>query len=126
MVDIKIIKYNLDNKGVSAVIGVILMVAITVAIAATVYVYVSGMMGSGLENTPTISIFVESSEDKNEAYITIITITETGINWNDVSGVLVNSSSGTQVEWIEPQTWKLVGNIIGGDFLTILNRHRWS
>ena len=30
----------MDNKGVSAVIGIILMVAMTVAIAATVYVYV--------------------------------------------------------------------------------------
>jgi len=38
------IKNNQDAT--SAVIGVILMVAITVAIAATVYVYVSGMMGS--------------------------------------------------------------------------------
>lgn len=31
-----------NKNGVSAVIGVILMVAITVAIAATVYVYVAG------------------------------------------------------------------------------------
>ena len=31
----------MNNKGVSAVIGVILMVAITVAIAATVYVYIT-------------------------------------------------------------------------------------
>jgi flagellin-like protein len=36
----------MNNKGVSAVIGVILMVAITVAIAGTVYVYVSNMIGS--------------------------------------------------------------------------------
>ena len=34
----------MNNKGVSAVIGVILMIAITVAIASTVYVYVSGMI----------------------------------------------------------------------------------
>ncbi|OGM01482.1 hypothetical protein A3K72_01640 [Candidatus Woesearchaeota archaeon RBG_13_36_6] len=33
-----------DNKAVSAIIGVILMIAITVAIAATVYVYVSDMV----------------------------------------------------------------------------------
>ena len=31
----------MNNKGISAVVGVILMVAITVAIATTVYVYVS-------------------------------------------------------------------------------------
>lgn len=38
------------NKGVSAIIGVILMVAITIAIAVTTYVYVSGMMGGGVQN----------------------------------------------------------------------------
>ncbi len=36
-------KFKNEDEAVSAVIGVILMVAITVAIAATVYVYVSGM-----------------------------------------------------------------------------------
>lgn len=34
----------MNKKGVSAVIGVILMVAITVAIAGTVYVYVSDIL----------------------------------------------------------------------------------
>ena len=38
-------KFVEEDEAVSAVIGVILMVAITVAIAATVYVYVSGMIG---------------------------------------------------------------------------------
>jgi flagellin-like protein len=40
-------KFREGEEAVSAVIGVILMVAITVAIAATVYVYVSGMIGGG-------------------------------------------------------------------------------
>jgi flagellin-like protein len=44
-----------NEEGVSAVIGVILMVAITVAIAATVYVYVSGMIGGNVESGPSIS-----------------------------------------------------------------------
>ena len=45
-----------NDEAVSAVIGVILMVAITVAIAATVYVYVSGMLGGGPSTTATISM----------------------------------------------------------------------
>lgn len=45
------------KAGVSAVIGVILMVAITVAIAATVYVYVSGM----LDETEDIELTVEGT-----------------------------------------------------------------
>src|SRR5512136_1010553 len=50
-----------EDEAVSAVIGVILMVAITVAIAATVYVYVSGMLGGGQEKTPDIA-FTKTSD----------------------------------------------------------------
>ena len=39
-------KISKNKKAVSAVIGVILMVAITVVIATTVYVYVAGMVNS--------------------------------------------------------------------------------
>jgi FlaG/FlaF family flagellin (archaellin) len=113
--------FYVNNHAVSAVIGVILMVAITVAIAATVYVYFSGMMGGSLENTPTVSMIAESSEDKNEVLITIITIADKGINWHDVSGVLVNLSSSLQIEWDGLQTWKLLDDINGGDLVILFN-----
>ena len=48
-------KFKQEDEAVSAVIGVILMVAITVAIAATVYVYVSGMLGGPTASAPKIS-----------------------------------------------------------------------
>lgn len=48
------------EEGVSAVIGVILMVAITVAIAATVYVYVSGMIGDTTDTELTVEGIVTS------------------------------------------------------------------
>ena len=48
-------KFKMEEEAVSAVIGVILMVAITVAIAATVYVYVSGMLGTPTTTAPKIS-----------------------------------------------------------------------
>ncbi len=44
-----------EEEAVSAVIGVILMVAITVAIAATVYVYVSGMVTPVGEAAPSLA-----------------------------------------------------------------------
>ena len=47
-----------EEEAVSAVIGVILMVAITVAIAATVYVYVSGMIGGTATTSSTIAMNV--------------------------------------------------------------------
>ncbi|RLF41686.1 MAG: type IV pilin, partial [Thermoplasmata archaeon] len=43
-----------DMTGVSPIIAVILMVAITVVLAATIYVWVSGFGGSG-SSTPAIS-----------------------------------------------------------------------
>jgi len=51
-------EFRQDNNAVSAVIGVILMVAITVAIAATVYVYTSQMIGGGTTiPVPTITFY---------------------------------------------------------------------
>ena len=52
-------KFINDEEAVSAVIGVILMVAITVAIAATVYVYVSGMLSPTPEAAPSIAWTVD-------------------------------------------------------------------
>jgi len=57
-------KFIDDDKAVSAVIGVILMVAITVAIAATVYVYVSGL-GSSTEKLETAAVATaQGTEDQ--------------------------------------------------------------
>ncbi len=69
-----------NEEGVSAVIGVILMVAITVAIAATVYVYVSGMIGGGTESTPSIAFMRDNADDK-----IYVTSSDTGIAWDDIS-----------------------------------------
>lgn len=55
---------KLDEHAVSAVIGVILMVAITVAIAATVYVYVAGMMGGTKDQTANIACISNSATDR--------------------------------------------------------------
>ena len=73
--------FRQDNNAVSAVIGVILMVAITVAIAATVYVYTSQMMGGGT-TTPMPSITFYSTESKNT--LTVIQC-DPVINWIEVN-----------------------------------------
>ena len=54
-------KFVKGNEAVSAVIGVILMVAITVAIAATVYVYVSGMLTNPGANAPNLAWTTDDS-----------------------------------------------------------------
>ena len=68
-----------DERAVSAVIGVILMVAITVAIAATVYVYVSGMIGGTKNATPNIACTTDSTNHK----ITVATA-DNNVRWKDI------------------------------------------
>ena len=69
-----------EEEGVSAVIGVILMVAITVAIAATVYVYVSGMIGGAPDKTPEIQFIKDEQNDR-------LTVAKTDgeVRWYDIS-----------------------------------------
>ena len=60
-------KFVDGEEAVSAVIGVILMVAITVAIAATVYVYVSGM----LSPSPSRATNIAGTVSTNSTQISI-------------------------------------------------------
>jgi flagellin-like protein len=76
-----------DERAVSAVIGVILMVAITVAIAATVYVYVSGMIGGTKNQTPNVACTTDSTANK----VTVATA-DANIKWTDVN-VTTNPSN---------------------------------
>jgi FlaG/FlaF family flagellin (archaellin) len=77
---------------VSAVIGVILMVAITVAIATTVYVYVTGMMGGTKDQTANIACITDSSTNR----ITV-TSAKANIKWRDIVVVTDNSSVNWRV-----------------------------
>jgi len=79
-----------DEHAVSAVIGVILMVAITVAIAATVYVYVSGMIGGPIDQTANVACITDSATNR-------ITITTAAVNilWKDIVVIPDN----TTVNW---------------------------
>jgi flagellin-like protein len=77
-----------DERAVSAVIGVILMVAITVAIAATVYVYVSGMIGGTKTQTPNVACTTDATANK----IAVATA-DADIGWSDVR--VTNDSGAT-------------------------------
>jgi len=73
-------KFVRSENAVSAVIGVILMVAITVAIAATVYVYVSGMIGGTKKSAPTVQFTKDESADRM-----IVATTDSGVPWTSLS-----------------------------------------
>jgi len=70
-----------DERAVSAVIGVILMVAITVAIAATVYVYVSGMIGGGTDKAPDMAFSKETTPVRGIRLVSA----DPGLTWSSFS-----------------------------------------
>ena len=81
-------KFVNGEEAVSAVIGVILMVAITVAIAATVYIYVSGMLGAGPARTPVVALI------QSQDYISVQSCDTSGISYDSVNVTFVNSTGG--------------------------------
>ncbi len=72
-------KFVEGDEAVSAVIGVILMVAITVAIAATVYVYVSGMIGVQ-QKVPTVQLLADEDDDR----LSVIN-TDADVYWDNLA-----------------------------------------
>jgi flagellin-like protein len=83
-------KFKQEDEAVSAVIGVILMVAITVAIAATVYVYVSGMIGTSPEQTPNMQLVKDGTARK----LTVASADPGNLAWSDFVVSVQNESGG--------------------------------
>ncbi|MBN2600141.1 MAG: type IV pilin [Candidatus Thermoplasmatota archaeon] len=95
---------NINKNAVSAVIGVIIMVAITVAMAAAAYAYLTGMIGEQKREAPVID-FVKSDVEKS----IIIATADIDARWDDINIVFTNATSSASL--IIPKT----GLISGGD-----------
>lgn len=78
--------YKADEEAVSPVVGVILMVAITVVLAAVVFVLVNNL-GKGGENKPNIGFA------QNSAARTLTITTADTADWNDIGQDLAGSMS---------------------------------
>ena len=119
-------KFRDGEEAVSAVIGVILMVAITVAIAATVYVYVSGMIGTGTDAAPTLTLTKEDTTTSEK--LTVVSADPSNLEWGDLTllidgvdsyaaGTGIFGKSGTvaagDIIYLEP------GDNIDGDAPTV-------
>jgi len=111
-----------EEEAVSAVIGVILMVAITVAIAATVYVYVSGMIGTSPESAPEIQFVKDDVNNK----LTVAKAEPGNLNWGDLD---ITFTSGKYV-WLYSggNSYNLSNNpdlssvaVEAGDYLYYIN-----
>ena len=122
-------KFKEDGEAVSAVIGVILMVAITVAIAATVYVYVSGMLGSGPESSAVVSMtqknnyILISGVDKGPvtgSTCNVRVLLTTGANATGVVGTL-NYDLGSSATNVDPgDTISFAGQTAGTKYTVLL------
>ena len=114
-------KFIEDDEAVSAVIGGILMVAITVAIASTVYVYTSGFAGSpgGQKENAGVAVTTKFSMIK-------ITLTDGGDNMGttgyteDQIKILNNGTVLAQTNLTIPFGWTIGKALwIGGNDATL-------
>ncbi|EMA33862.1 type IV pilin [Halobiforma nitratireducens] len=75
-----------ENRAVSPVIGVILMVAITVILAAVIAAFVLDL-GSGMDTDPQAGVTVDEDSGEGEVTVTVSSL-------NDADGVVIVDSDG--------------------------------
>ena len=112
--------YKNNEEAVSPVIATILMVAITVVLAAVLYVMVIGMGDTGTIETPlglndagrtttTFTILVSNSPDGAMIYGTLYSFTHANVV-TVVTNVTVYSAGGVAMAWYEPTPgWNIGG-----------------
>ena len=81
-------EFNQRKHAVSAVIGVIIMVAITIAMAAVAYAYFTGMIGGGDKVAPVIS-FTPNVSEKTIS----VASADVDANWNDINITFTNATT---------------------------------
>lgn len=105
-----------NDEGVSPVIATILMVAITVVLAAVLYVMVMGMDG-GIEpiknplglnqqfkTSTSVSLLVSSAPNGALVHSTAVSLSKGGVP-TQVSNVTLYTSSGAMMAWYSDGSW---------------------
>ncbi len=100
-----------DNEGVSPVIAVILMVAITVVLAAVLYVWAASFLEQG--DTSPFAQFTSSKNSGGDYYVTVVKVS-TKYDLEAFSYFL-KDSTGTTSEFGEIAMQNLSGNVVGID-----------
>jgi len=93
--------FNDNERGVSPVIGVILMVAITVILAAVIGAFVLGLGDQVSNNAPQASIGVDNTDASTNSTILRHSGGDT-IEWSETRLVVENVSDGNTVSWDGP------------------------
>lgn len=102
------------KDGVSPVIATILMVAITVVLAAVLYVMVMGFGGGQSGQTPTITMTYQKSAPGDYNF-TVAGVTKNDVKWSDISIVCVPAAPVT------PTITSATTFVGAGDTVTFLN-----
>ncbi|MCD6222417.1 MAG: type IV pilin [Thermoplasmata archaeon] len=104
-------KWIKNKAGVSPIIAIILMVAITVVLAATIYVWVSGM-GKGGTSAPNLAATADNINHR-----LIISQADKGIKWSDIT-ISVNQTGVTPVIHHLDGSTGATGDVKGGEYIT--------
>ena len=100
-----------DEEGVSPVIAVILMVAITVVLAAVLYVWAASFLEQG--DASPIGMFRSTVSSNGEYYVTVVTVSA---NQDlEAFSYSLKDSTGTTNEFGEIAMQNLSGNVVGID-----------
>lgn len=110
----KIKKLWEDKTGVSPIIAVILMVAITVVLAATIYVWVSGFGGGG-DETPSMSCRADNTDDR-----LVVVSADVELAWEDIEITnLTTGATGTpSIYRAGGSTAITTGDVEAGDYIS--------
>jgi archaeal type IV pilus assembly protein PilA len=112
----KIWNMRKDGKAVSPVIATILMVAITVVLAAVLYVMVMGFGGGGTQSTPTATMTYQKTGGIDATHANY-TFTVAGVTRNDVKvtdiNILVTPAGGTATAHYSGTY------LVAGDYITV-------
>lgn len=112
-----------DKTVLIVVLVVVLLFIVPIVIAASVYVYVSGIVpSSNFMSNPDVTMIAEPSIDNTKCTITIFTITESDIPWVLVDGDLVDMSEGNII-YLESYSWRLSGKIETGNSIILDNSY---
>jgi flagellin-like protein len=87
--------WKMKKDAVSPVIATILMVAITVVLAAVLYVMVMGFGGQGGQETPTITMTYQKNAGApaGNYTFTVVGVTANDIKWTDITPVISGPAS---------------------------------
>jgi FlaG/FlaF family flagellin (archaellin) len=109
---------DVNEYAVSEVIGIILLVAITVAVAATVYVYVSSMVGQDTQSIPKVGMTAAPVSGTERCAITIATTSSPTIAWATAVVANLNCLTNATKMAAADVTLPTTGMIAGGDVIS--------